>query len=202
MPEAGSNGMLARRGDVKLAAIVISTALLLLVGCESNKIQPTSAEFDQERARLLERVEARKAKQNDPSHGKLAAVPSEAMMKGGLGGSAGFTYDMADKRDPFRSFEWERKKLENKGGGPLEQFDVSQLAVMAVVWQTGKARALVQDPGGESYIVGMGARIGKNEGIITRIDDNLITVRETYEDYLGQVTQKDIEMRIRLSDGG
>ncbi len=187
---------------MKLAAIVISTALLLLVGCESNKIQPTSAEFDQERARLLERVEARKVKQNDPSHGKLAAVPSEAMMSGGLGGSAGFTYDMADKRDPFRSFEWERMKLENKGGGPLEQFDVSQLAVMAVVWQTGMARALVQDPGGESYIVGMGARIGKNEGIITRIDDNLITVRETYEDYLGQVTQKDIEMRIRLSDGG
>jgi type IV pilus assembly protein PilP len=87
-------------------------------------------------------------------------------------------------------------------GGPLEQFDVSQLSVIAVVWKTGSARALVEDPAGQSYIIGKGTRIGKNEGTVTEIDDNLVVVNETYEDYLGNVTKKDIEMRIRRSEGG
>ena len=99
---------------------------------------------------------------------------------------------------------WERK--ENVGliamGTPLEQFDVSQLSLIAVVWKTGSARALVEDPAGQSYIIAKGTRIGKNEGMVTVIDDNLVVVNETYEDYLGNVTKKDIEMRIRRSEGG
>ncbi len=87
-------------------------------------------------------------------------------------------------------------------GGPLEQFDVSQLSVVAVVWKTGSARALVEDPTGQSYIIGKGTRIGKNDGTVTDIDDNLVVVNETYEDYLGNVTKNDIEMRIRRSEGG
>jgi Tfp pilus assembly protein PilP len=196
--------MLARRADVSFAAIVISTALLLLVGCESNESQPTSAEFNQERERLMARVEARKTKQNERIHGVPAVASVDVLTGGlgGLGGSAGFNYDPTGLRDPFRSFEWERMKLEDDGGGPLEQFDVSQLSVVAVVWQTGQARALVQDPSGETYVVGTGTRVGKNAGTVTRIGDSLVVVKETYEDYLGQVTQKDIEMRIRLSEGG
>ncbi len=87
-------------------------------------------------------------------------------------------------------------------GGPLEQFDVSQLSIVAVVWNTGSMRALVEDPAGHSYIIGKGTRIGKNDGTVTEIDDNLVVVNETYEDYLGNVTKKDIEMRIRRSEGG
>jgi Tfp pilus assembly protein PilP len=61
---------------------------------------------------------------------------------------------------------------------------------------------LVQDPAGNSYIVGEGTRIGKNEGRVIDIEDNLIIVKETYVDFLGQETTKDIEMRIRRSEGG
>ncbi len=117
---------------------------------------------------------------------------------------SGAVYDKTDLRDPFRSFEWERKELasDDLDGGPLEQFDVSQLSVIAVVWKTGSARALVEDPGGESYIIAKGTRIGKNDGTVTKIDDNLVVVNESYEDYLGNVTQKDVELRIRRSEGG
>jgi type IV pilus assembly protein PilP len=113
-------------------------------------------------------------------------------------------YDRTNLRDPFRSFEWERREIaiQDTVGGPLEQFDVSQLSLVAVVWKTGSARALVEDPGGQSYIVGRGTRIGKNDGTVTQIDDNLVVVNETYEDYLGNITKKDIEMRIRRSEGG
>jgi Tfp pilus assembly protein PilP len=53
-----------------------------------------------------------------------------------------------------------------------------------------------------SYIVDRGARIGKNDGRVTRIDDNLVVVRETYVDFLGEETSKDVEMRIRAIEGG
>ena len=45
--------------------------------------------------------------------------------------------------------------------GPLEQFDLAQLALVAVVWNTGTPRALVADPSGETYIVAEGAASGR-----------------------------------------
>ena len=199
---------------MKIAAIASSIALLVLVGCEEEVNQPTGAEFQQERAALNARVEARKAKKASgqavagaPAAGRsqIAAVPKGASVDDSFVGSGrGMVYDRAELRDPFRSFAWERKEIANQdaAGGPLEQFDVSQLSVVAVVWKTGSARALIEDPAGQSYIVARGTRIGKNDGLVTRIDDNLVVVNETYEDYLGNVTKKDIEMRIRRSEGG
>ena len=84
---------------------------------------------------------------------------------------------------------------------PLEEYDLGQLSVVAVVWKTGNARALVQDPSGESYIIGEGALVGKNAGIVKLIRDGLVVVTETYVDYMGQETTKDIEMRIRTEGG-
>jgi Tfp pilus assembly protein PilP len=116
----------------------------------------------------------------------------------------GYSYDATGKRDPFRSFVWDRPdKMETLAeAGPLGQFDLSQLEVVAVVWRTGNARALVEDPSGESYIVGEGAAIGKNRGHVISIGDNTVVVKETYVDYLGQETTKDVEMRMRRSEGG
>jgi Tfp pilus assembly protein PilP len=86
--------------------------------------------------------------------------------------------------------------------GPLEKFDLGQLDLVAVVWRTDNAKALVMDPSGQSYIVGNGTRIGKNEGQVISIGDNAMVVKETYVDHLGNKSTKDIEMRIRRSQGG
>jgi type IV pilus assembly protein PilP len=195
---------------VRNAAIAVLIALLVLAGCKEEVNQPTSEEFQQERAALNARVQARKAKK--PAAKKAPAAPSTiaAVPEGKpveeifASSGSGSVYDKTDLRDPFRSFEWERRELasEEVEGGPLEQFDVSQLSVIAVVWKTGSARALVEDPGGQSYIIAKGTRIGKNDGTVTKIDDNLVVVNESYEDYLGNVTQKDVELRIRRSEGG
>jgi type IV pilus assembly protein PilP len=183
----------------------------MLAGCEEATNQPTGEEFQQERAALNARVNARKAKQAPSkkaaaaSSTQIADVPKgETADESFTGSGRGLVYDKTDRRDPFRSFEWERKELASLDtvGGPLEQFDVSQLSLVAVVWKTGSARALVEDPAGQSYIIAKGTRVGKNDGLVTEIDDNLVVVNETYEDYLGNVTKKDIEMRIRRSEGG
>jgi type IV pilus assembly protein PilP len=198
---------------VKIAAIASAISLLVLVGCQEEANQPTNEDFAQERAALNARVETRKAKKASgpaatgapaAAPTQIAAVPKGTPFDDSFSSTGGVVYDKTGMRDPFRSFEWERKEIaaQDMVGGPLEQFDVSQLSVVAVVWKTGSARALVEDPAGQSYIIAKGTRIGKNEGLVTEIDDNLVVVNETYEDYLGTVTKKDIEMRIRRSEGG
>jgi Tfp pilus assembly protein PilP len=192
----------AWRDGVRFKAILTLIAFLVLAGCDDAPRGPTTEDFNRERTALMAKVTAKKKAVAESGKQAAPAEPMEPTF-GSIG--AGYTYDRTGMRDPFRSFEWEertRLALDIAERGPLEQFDVNQLALLAVVWNTGTARALVQDPAGNSYIVGEGARIGKNEGRVIDIDDNLIIVKETYVDFLGQETTKDIEMRIRRSEGG
>jgi Tfp pilus assembly protein PilP len=187
---------------VKLTAIALSMVFLLLAGCQQEQNVPTASDFANEREKLVKRVEARKEKKAAPAR-PAAPAPAKVGADGFLLVSGSTKYDPVTMRDPFRSFEWKTEELLGlKVGGPLEQFDLSQLNVVAVVWKTGSARALVLDPSGQSYIVGEGARIGKNDGTVVGIDDNLVIVKETYVDYLGHETKQDVEMRIRRSEGG
>ena len=91
---------------------------------------------------------------------------------------------------------------EEKDFGPLGDFELGQLEISAVIWDAGNPRALILDPGGRSYIVQEGSAIGKNNGQVIHIGDNLILVKETYENFAGERTTKDVELRIRLSAGG
>ena len=189
-------------GDgVNSKAIAVMVALLFLASCDDSPQGPTTQDFNREREALMARVKTKKAVEK-----KAEKVVSQAPVEATFGGYAGtFSYDRTGMRDPFRSFEWEEKSraaMDLADRGPLEQYDVNQLSLLAVVWNTGTARALVQDPSGKSYIVGSGTRIGKNEGRVIDIDDNLLVVKETYVDFLGQETTKDIELRIRRSEGG
>jgi Tfp pilus assembly protein PilP len=177
--------------------------LLALSGCKDDaKLEASKAEFDKERNELMARLKKKKAE--TVAHvPRAAAAPKPVEPAFAPVDSEDFRYDPTGLRDPFRSYEWERSALiAAEVRGPLEQFDVSQLSVVGVVWNVGNARALIQDPSGQGFIVGEGARVGKNEGRITKIDDSVVVVKETYVDLMGQETTKDIELRIRRSEGG
>ena len=92
--------------------------------------------------------------------------------------------------------------LEDVPSGPLEQFELAQLSVRALIWDAGQVRALVADPRGESFIVREGTRIGRNSGRVIHIGDDLVLVKETYVDFSGEQTTKDVELRIHVSQGG
>jgi len=191
---------------VKKTALAMAGILLLAIGCEDSSRGPNKADFDGERAALQARLEKKRAaKQSEQTTGEKSAPKVEGESAPPAFGTvdARFTYDRSNKRDPFRSFEWERPdRQQAEERGPLERFDVSQLSLVAVVWKTGNGRALIKDPSGQSYVIAKGTRIGKNEGHVIEISDNLVVVKETYVDYLGQESTKDIEMRIRASQGG
>lgn len=180
----------------------LSAATLLMVGCEQGaKNAPSVQDYQQKRAEL----EKRKS-QEGPVHtgtAKPGAAGVEPDGSGLVSSGANYAYDATSKRDPFRSFVLdEAARRENHERGPLEQFDLSQLTLVAVVWGTERPRALVTDPSGRGYVVQEGTPIGKNDGEVIRITDNTLMVRETYVDYLGEATNKEIEMRVRSKAQG
>lgn len=200
--------MFARKATVRLPLFALLLALLIVVGCSETSTGPTTTEFNEKRNALKTKVAQKKARKArgaaQPKAGKKTAVAKNGP-DGGFGAvDRDYVYESTGKRDPFRDFKWDRpdRIREHAVTGPLEQFDLSQLSLVAVVWKTGNARALVQDPSGESYIVAQGARIGKNEGTVTLISDNMVRVKETYVDFLGRETTKDIELRMRRNEGG
>lgn len=191
---------------MRVAAAGLAALLFLIgtVGCEGQQqTGPTTSDLSRERKALAAKVKARKSKPVKKAVAVAELGESDAPSFGAI--DLGFTYEFGGKRDPFRSFKWDQLALAQEMAevsGPLEQYDLSQLSLVAVVWKTGKSKALVQDPSGQAFVVEAGARIGKNKGYVVDIDDNLVMVKETYVDYLGQETTKDIEMRIRRSHGG
>ncbi len=114
-----------------------------------------------------------------------------------------YHYDPTGKPDPFRSFLNTLKRTDVTAlSTPLERFDLSQLKLSGIVWGNQKPRALVKDPSGKAYIVAEGTAIGKNGGRVIKISDNALVVKETYVDFLGKATTKDIEMRLHERQGG
>lgn len=182
------------RASIVLAGLIA----LLAVGCSEQATGPKTADYEQQRAEII----ARRAQMRANS-GTQASAPTpveEAAPEGAGMGSGGldYVYDPLGKRDPFRSFVLDRlKELAAATKGPLEQFDLNQLNVLGVVWETNQRRALVADPSGQAYIVREGDPIGTNDGRVIRIDDNLMLVRETYVDHMGEQTMKEVEMHVR-----
>jgi Tfp pilus assembly protein PilP len=181
-------------------------------GTEEPTNAPSAADFTKDRELLAKRKADKKNGTKQASKGKAGRKPSggegQASKSGGVEYAAtekDYFYDPRGKRDPFRSFRFvldDREEGEKTDFGPLSDFELGQLELSAVICDATNPRALIVDPGGRSYIVREGSPIGKNSGQVIHIGDNLVLVKETYENYAGEKTTKDVELRIRLSQGG
>ena len=187
-----------------LQVLIVVAAAVALLGCQEQVTAgPTKAEFAAERDRLA-RQAARSAVERTQSSAAGAGDWTSAEARASLASAAG-SYQSAATigRDPFRSILFEMRRAEEAAPrAPLEQFDLGQIAVLAVIWDAVKPRALIMDPGGRSFVIEEGSRVGKNSGRVVDIGDNVVLVRETYVNYAGERITKDIAMRIRSSQGG
>jgi Tfp pilus assembly protein PilP len=188
---------------VRSVGIVIAMALVMvLAGCNEDSVGGTTTEeFAAQRDKLKQALAKKKGPQrpSGPNAGQTGEADPEA---GYASAGTNYVYDSGGKRDPFRSFQFVDEEVPKQGFGPLGDFELGQLSVVAVVWDTSKPRALVADPGGRSFVVHEGSQIGKNNGRVIHIGDNLVLVKETYVDFEGNETTKDVELRIRRSQGG
>jgi type IV pilus assembly protein PilP len=178
-----------------VAALACLSALAFACG-DTPPAGPTAADLQAERERLLAQVKP-ESEQAAPETGdmlddvaELASRPRDS-----------FTYNPKGRRDPFQSYRHDSGR-DATVQTPLMAYELEQLAVVAVVWDAQKRRALISDPRGETHVVKEGSPIGKNDGLVIHIGDNMVLVKETYVDFAGEMTTKDVELRIRRSQGG
>jgi type IV pilus assembly protein PilP len=119
-----------------------------------------------------------------------------------------FIYSPVDLRDPFEPFVKleEKKKLPIADPGrsrpPLQRFPIEQLTLVGVVWgENGKARALIQDPQGKGYVVGVGTRVGDKDGKIARIQPDRVVIEERFTDLFGEEKKNVTNMMLRKPEG-
>jgi Tfp pilus assembly protein PilP len=186
--------------QAKWGGALLALLALAVAGCPKQTAGPAVSEYQKQRAEIIEKAKQQSGQPAPAAaHAKAGSEPSATA----FGATGAYAYDAAGKRDPFRSFILDRiKERDKESKGPLEQFDLSQLTVTGVVWDTDRRRALVLDPSGQNYIVQEGDPIGKNDGRIIAIGDNSLVVKEAYVDFHGEKTTKEIEMRVRQSQGG
>ena len=89
------------------------------------------------------------------------------------------SYNPVGKRDPFKP-AISRPRVQPRG--PLEQFDLDRLNLVAVIAGTPRPLALVEAPDGTQYAILVGTPIGRNQGRVIRITKDRVIVSEKVYD--------------------
>lgn len=92
-----------------------------------------------------------------------------------------FIYEDRDRRDPFMPILQSRQSYLERSGGPsgLLQYDLSQLSLKAIAWNSKEPKALFRDPKSNIYMVKKKDLIGRNNGYIEDIREGEVIVIES-----------------------
>ena len=107
--------------------------------------------------------------------------------------------DTSGNTDPFKSFIAVMEDAEKKRRKPrtyLETFDLSQLTLIAIVVGPNENWAMVREPMGKGHVIKKGTAIGKNGGIVYKITDKEVIIREKHMDFSGRTKNKDIAKKV------
>jgi type IV pilus assembly protein PilP len=101
-------------------------------------------------------------------------------------------------RDPFRPMTLRTKvtRPTRENLSPLERYEISQLKLVAIVWDIKEPRAMVEDSAGLGYVVKAGTPIGSNDGKVKTIHRNEVVVEEFYFDDYGGRKKRDVGMKL------
>ena len=120
--------------------------------------------------------------------------------------SQNFRYDPTGKRDPFRSFvvvsSSEKKYVRTEAVTPLQQYDLAQLKLVAVILGLVDGHALVEDASGKGFIVKAGTYMGKRGGRVVKILSDEIIIEEFYIDYFGRQRSEEASIKIQKGEEG
>ncbi|MBN2467826.1 MAG: pilus assembly protein PilP [Deltaproteobacteria bacterium] len=119
--------------------------------------------------------------------------------------TAEYVYDPTGKPDPFRPFILEisrPKETFTKPLHPLQQYDISQLKLVAIVWKSSNPRALLEDAAGKGFIVTEGTYVGKNDGTITDITTKEVIITEKAMNIFGETKITKIRLSLQEEERG
>jgi len=113
-------------------------------------------------------------------------------------------YDPEGKRDPFTSFSSKGEESSSEDQSlllPLQRYDLGELKMVGVIWGSKGPKALVEDAGGAGYTIEIGERIGRSNGVVTKITEVEITVREEFPGIGGKKVARESTLQL-ISAGG
>jgi Tfp pilus assembly protein PilP len=127
-----------------------------------------------------------------------AATPASAQESGKP--QAGDMDEVLKLRDPFK-----RPDIELSKGPPkteLEYYSLDVFKMVAVLTGPTRMRAILQAPDGRSFIVQTGQKIGRRNGVIQKIEDDVVRVRERIINVLGKEENVDSEIALQPDPRG
>ncbi len=157
------------------------------------------------------------------SIGAISASAGDDAGEDEVRGEDKYVYARADKRDPFRSLilgkkeqlklEEEKKKIEEKKEEerfqkeiekipftPLQEFDLSSIKVVAIIWGDIGSYALIEAPDGKGYTIKKGIYIGKSRGIVKDITRESLIIEEKYMDVDKKIKTKTVELKLKKEE--
>jgi type IV pilus assembly protein PilP len=115
-----------------------------------------------------------------------------------------YVYSGVGRRDPFENplKEIAVPQMKNEEAlTPLQKVDLSQLRIVGIIIGRGDPAAMVVGPGGKSYILKKGVKVGKNDGVVVGIDAEKVTIREKYYDFSGEMRTSIQELELPKRGG-
>ena len=110
-----------------------------------------------------------------------------------------YVYDPKGRRDPFMSLvqEIKTKPQRKKGASPVENFDVDEIKLIAIVWDSQQSYAMITLPDNKSYTIRKGMSLGLYGGKVMEITRDSVLIREQLKDYKGHDKTKDTILKLR-----
>jgi Tfp pilus assembly protein PilP len=110
-----------------------------------------------------------------------------------------YVYDAKGRRDPFMSLVTVAKQRPSvkKNANPVENYDVSEIKLSAIVWDKKQYYALITLPDNKSYTIKKGMTLGLYGGKVQDITSDSVLIREQIRDYRGQLKTKDTLLKLR-----
>jgi Tfp pilus assembly protein PilP len=128
--------------------------------------------------------------------GEVKAAPTEGTKKEEeKKEESKYSSDLAEMTDPFKSFIIEQEELAEKQRKKpktyLETLELSQLELIAIVAGPLGNYAMVRDSKGIGYVIVKGTAIGTEGGVVDRITDREVVIKEEYKDFRGTTREKE-----------
>ncbi|HWP66576.1 MAG TPA: pilus assembly protein PilP [Candidatus Limnocylindria bacterium] len=111
-------------------------------------------------------------------------------------------YDPAGRRDPFRPPRINQMLLGGAERTPLQRYELGQLRLVAVIYDTRDPRAVVEDESGLGYIIRVGTKIGVNDGVVRGIERGRVLVEEESVDFFGERRTSEVVLEMASGERG
>lgn len=111
-------------------------------------------------------------------------------------------FDPTGRRDPFRPPRASAVTRTGEPVTPLQRYEIGQLKLVAIIYDTTQPRAVVEDDQGLGYIVRVGTAIGANGGRVRDIERGRVLIEEDSVDFYGESHLSNVVMELRTAEGG